>query len=110
MRLIALFFTIWPTFGAAEDWTKLLGVDVRATLEGHRIVYASGAWQDFRPSGATLYNAGGDSWGYWRVTGDQYCSMWPPSGLWACYDIETSENKLRFVGASGEITEGTVLD
>lgn len=110
MRLIALFFAIWPTFSLAGDWTKVAGDTVRAVLEGHRIIYANGASQEFRTSGATLYNLGRDSWGYWRVTGDQYCSMWPPSDLWACYDLEVSGSQLRFVGASGEKTVGQFQD
>jgi hypothetical protein len=110
MRLIALFLTILPINAAAQDWIRLQDDAARAALEGRRVVYDSGAWQEFRVSGATLYNAGRDSWGYWRVRGDQYCSMWPPSDLWACYDLEISGERLRFVGAHGEKTEGSVQD
>ena len=61
-----------------------------------------------RASGRTLYNTGRDSWGYWQVRGDQYCSMWPPSDLWACYDMARRGDVLRFFGAAGDSTDGTL--
>ena len=88
----------------AESWTPLTGAEIRTALEGRVLQYES-AWQDFRSSGATLYHAGRDSWGYWRVEGDRYCSLWPPSDLWACYGLERSGERLRFVGAAGDVTE-----
>lgn len=110
MRRIALIFAIWPVFAGAQEWPVLRGDSVRAALEGHKLVYVTGAWQEFRASGRTLYNAGSDSWGYWRVQGDQYCSMWPPSDLWACYDLSVSGDTVRFIDASGEISEGRYVD
>lgn len=110
MIRIALILALLPAFVAAEDWISVPGDDLRATLEGRKLIYSSGAWQDFRATGRTLYNAGRDSWGYWRVQGGQYCSMWPPSDLWACYEIETASGALRFVGASGDVTEATFAE
>lgn len=94
----------------AQDWTVLRGDAVRAALEGRKVVYPSGAWQDFRASGKTLYNAGRDSWGNWRVQGDQYCSQWPPSDLWACYDMMGNDVAVRFIGTGEDITDGTYVD
>lgn len=94
----------------AGDWVALRGEAIRTALEGRTLHYGT-AWQDFRASGRTLYNAGRDSWGYWRVEDDSYCSQWPPSDLWACYGVEVRGDKLRFVGQSpGDITEGTYAD
>lgn len=103
------FFLICPTFACAEGWISLKGDEIREALEGRRVDYAS-AWQEFRPSGRTLYNAGQDSWGYWRVEGDEYCSQWPPSDLWACYGLEQDGDRLRFVGQGGDLTEGRYAD
>ncbi|MGB7244941.1 MAG: hypothetical protein WBC93_22985 [Sulfitobacter sp.] len=102
---------LWPASGHASDadWQKVQGDAVRTALSG-RILQYEDAWQDFRASGRTLYNAGSESWGYWRVEGDQYCSQWPPSDLWACYDLEASGDKLRFVGDEGDTTEATYAD
>lgn len=103
MRLIALI-ALMPCAAWAEDWTALSGAEIRQALEGRKLQYAS-AWQDFRASGRTLYNAGHDSWGYWRIEDDQYCSQWPPSDLWSCYKIDRKGDKLRFVGQGDDITE-----
>ena len=91
----------------AEEWQALSGVEIADILTGHVVRYSNG-WQDFRASGRTLYNVGRESWGYWAVQGDQYCSMWPPSGLWDCYDMTQSGNRVRFIGAAGDVTEGAV--
>jgi hypothetical protein len=94
-----------PLAALAQDgWTALSGEAIRAALTDRTLQY-SNAWQDFRASGRTLYNAGSDSWGYWRIEGDQYCSQWPPSDLWACYVLEQKGERLRFVGQGDDITE-----
>ena len=95
--------------GAQDAWAPLTGEEVREALTDRKLQYAS-AWQEFRASGRTLYNAGQDSWGYWRLENDQYCSMWPPSDLWACYRVEGNEGGVRFIGQSGDITEGVYTD
>lgn len=110
MRLAALGLAfLLPLAAGADTWEPLTGDEVRTALEGRTLVYAN-AWQDFRASGRTLYNAGADSWGYWRVQGDQYCSQWPPSDLWACYGLERLGDRLRFVGAGDDITEAIYAD
>jgi hypothetical protein len=91
------------------NWTPLDGDQIRAALTDRVLEYET-AWQDFRSSGRTLYHAGSDSWGYWRVQGDQYCSQWPPSDLWTCYDMDRQGNALRFVGETGDITRGVYRD
>jgi len=94
-------------WAGAQEWRALSGPDIAEALTGRILQYDSGAWQDFRASGRTLYNAGADSWGYWAVREDAYCSMWPPSDLWACYGVEASDDAIRFVGdAPGDITTG----
>ena len=94
-----------PTF-ADEAWVPMTGADIRVALTGRAVTYAS-AWQAFQVSGRTVYNAASDSWGYWRIEGDQYCSQWPPSDLWACYDMARRGERLRFIGASGDATDAT---
>lgn len=89
----------------AQTWQPLNGPAIRTALEGRTLVYAS-AWQDFRASGRTLYNAGADSWGYWRVEGNTYCSQWPPSDLWACYSVAQRGTDIRFTGPGGDTSIG----
>ena len=92
---------------AAQDWTGLDEADIAEVLTGQRVSY-DGAWQEFYASGRTLYNAGRDSWGYWEPRGGRYCSRWPPADGWACYDVERAGNRVRFIGDSGDITEGRI--
>ncbi len=96
-----------PAAAEESDWTMMSGKDIEMVLTGATVDY-SNAWQDFRASGRTLYNAGSDSWGYWGVRGDQYCSMWPPSDLWACYDMAQKDGMVRFVGEAGDVTDGII--
>lgn len=91
----------------AEDWRALDGVAIAKALTGRKVVYET-AWQDFRASGRTLYNAGTDSWGTWTTRGDQYCSQWPPSAAWACYDVDLNGDgtAVRFRGEGEDISVG----
>jgi len=88
---------------AQADWKKM---EARY-LSGLKLNYAD-AWQDFRPTGRTLYNAGEDSWGYWREEGSKYCSQWPPRDVWTCYDLERKGNEIRFIAEGGHITVGKI--
>ena len=93
----------------ADEWRPLSGEEIAKVLTDRDLVYAN-AKQRFYASGRTLYNAGQDSWGYWAVRGDQYCSQWPPSDGWDCYDMATDGNALRFIGFDGSITDGVYAE
>ena len=107
-RFALLLFCATPV--AAQDWVPLDGAGIAAALTDRVVAYEN-ARQDFRASGRTLYSFGGrDSWGYWRVEGDLYCSQWPPSDLWTCYAVEVAGDRVRFVGDGDDITAGTYAD
>jgi hypothetical protein len=97
-----------PTLAAAEDWQVLDGAAITAALTARTLVYDGGATQTFNADGSTLYTAGEPSTGGWRVEGNQYCSVWPPSDRWDCYDIARSADGLdiRFKAAGGSETVG----
>ena len=59
-------------------------------------------------SGRTLYHAGRDSWGYWIVRGDLYCSQWPPSDRWDCYGMTRAGDNIRFTDGFGNVTQGRI--
>ena len=106
MRLFALILLMFGAPAQADEWQMLEAEQIREALSGRKLAYKS-AWQEFRVSGRTLYNAGADSWGYWQVRNDEYCSQWPPSGLWDCYKMAQNGDVLRFIGENGELTDGT---
>lgn len=119
MRRFALILALLvPSFAAAE-WVKMSGAEIAEALTGRALVYLDkedprqrvDTFQDFRASGATLYTfKGRESWGYWRVEGDQYCSQWPPNDLWACYGMAQAGDSLRFVGERDDITDAVYAD
>lgn len=106
--MIAVSLAVAPVWAA--EWRVLTGDEVQAALEGRRLVYGDGAWQEFSASGRTLYHAGHDSWGYWGVRDGKYCSSWPPSDLWACYTLESDGQAVRFSGEGGDIATGRYAD
>ncbi len=112
MRLIIMLCVLMSASDASSEeskWTAMNGEKILTVLTGNTVKYGE-TWQDFHASGRTLYNAGHDSWGYWAVRGEQYCSLWPPQDLWACYDMQIRGNTLRFWGRKGDITEGVLSD
>lgn len=68
---------------------RLSGAQISALLDDASVVSESGWRQTFSQSGATDYwdDRGAPSSGRWSVRGDQFCSQWPPSENWACYDM-----------------------
>lgn len=105
MRHLALIALI-ASPAAADEWALLNGTEIAEAVTGRVLIYPD-ARQDFRASGRTLYTyKGRDSWGYWAVRGDQYCSQWPPNDLWDCYDMTRSGQTLRFIGAAGDVSDG----
>lgn len=97
---------------AGEGWTVLTGADIGAALTARHLAYEGGATQQFNADGSTDYDSGSVSHGRWRVEGDLYCSVWPPSDRWACYGVERSADglDLRFVAGDGSVTVGRYDD
>ena len=92
---------------AAEEWRTLSGAEISDALSGKIVDYDT-AWQEFRATGLTLYNAGADSWGTWDVRGELYCSQWPPNSNWTCYevDLDAGGSAVWFRGAGDDVTIG----
>lgn len=99
---IALIAALWA--GAAQaEWVQMDDAAITAALTDQEIVYDTGPRQRFYASGRTFYDDARPSWGYWRVENGQYCSQWPPSAAWACYDFYGDETgAVRFVGSAGD--------
>ena len=110
MQALILAFGIGTGLDLPDMFVRLTGEGIVAALQDRALVYDDGATQDFRASGATLYNAGSDSWGTWAVRGDQYCSQWPPTDGWTCYDVALSGRFVRFLSDDGSYSEGTYTD
>ncbi len=96
---------------------KLTGREIETMLADVTVSGGSGDGafkQYFAASGQTIYvgTEATPSNGNWRVKGDQYCSVWPPSGTWVCYDVEgeleATPPTISWVGESGTRYPGTV--
>ncbi|MFA3917795.1 hypothetical protein [Ruegeria hyattellae] len=110
MRRFALILALAPGILAAEEFRQLTGDEILAALLDRKLAYEGGATQTFEPSMQTQYFSSGPSTGSWAVRGDQYCSVWPPSDIWACYNIERKGDVIRFIDAGGGLTDGTYVE
>ena len=109
-RMIAIITLLLGAFPAlADDWAAMSGPEINAALTDAKVIYEDG-WQSFHANGRTLYVVGPESWGNWQVQGDQYCSQWPPSNHWDCYDMtqNISRSKIRFISPGGRVFEGVL--
>jgi hypothetical protein len=58
--------------------------------------------QVFLRGGATQFIVDGQvQLGQWKIEGDKYCSAWPPSDSWDCYDILQDGTALIFLSGHG---------
>jgi len=97
---------------AVADEAKMTGKEITAALTGNTAIYEGGVIkQFFAKSGATPYWDGSRlTHGSWRVTGDQYCSVWPPASGWACYDmVRTDDGRVVWVGSGGDRYPATMV-
>ena len=98
------------TAKGSSNWDSLNGEQIKLALLDQQLVYPDegGAIQEFHSNGSTVYIENGPSFGTWRTSVTQYCSVWPPASSWVCYDVFLSKDRtsVRFIGSSGRIYEG----
>lgn len=86
---------------ANAEPVKMDGPAIESALAGKSVAGNQDGreWrQDFRSDGATIYYEGNQpSPGRWKVDGDQYCSLWPPSETWDCYDMAMDGEEILFM-------------
>ena len=107
-NIIALLTSFFMISAANADPQKLNAAQITELL-GDKTIYnmpnATPSEQIFQKAGATYYSENGNqSQGAWKVEGDKYCSVWPPSQNWVCYDITVDGNTIRFISPSGKIS------
>ncbi len=93
--------TALPAMAEQRQLTKAEILTLLPTITA----YGKSSVQTFEKNGITDYNdKGRDSRGNWQVRGNQYCSVWPPSPTWVCYDVlvdDEEPDKLVWIGDSG---------
>jgi hypothetical protein len=112
-RLAIIFPLLLASPANAED-KKLSGAEIRTAL-ADKIVEGTDDGgnrftQVFQKGGVTLYtvNETSSSSGLWDVRQDQYCSQWPPSQSWTCYDVTSDGPSLTFVAKNGKTWPVTI--
>lgn len=93
-RILSLALALSALPAASFGGEKMNGHDAEAMLNNSTAWYLplgpSSARQYFDKGGQTPYldASGQRTQGNWQVRGDQYCSVWPPSDHYSCYDVE----------------------
>lgn len=112
IRAALIALAILPTTAMAEGWQSLDAASIKSALTARGVVYDGGDTQQFNGDGSTIYTTDRASSGAWRVDGAQYCSQWPPSDRWSCYDVARSADGLdiRFTAGDGSESVGRYVD
>ncbi|WP_136659312.1 hypothetical protein [Nitratireductor sp. XY-223] len=87
MRVAAILFTIFLSATAFAEERRLSGDEIANLLPA--ITASIGTvHQTFESNGDTVFTQGSRvSSGRWRVRDNLYCSTWPPSDAWRCYEV-----------------------
>jgi hypothetical protein len=93
----------------AEDRVAPTGPEITQALTACVPGCPDGTLQDCKPGGQTL---AGQGKGRWRVQGDLYCAVWPPSDRWSCPEVARSARGLdiRFTGDDRSAKAGRSVD
>jgi len=106
---LIIFISIYPLLTNAGQWVQLDGEAIQSVLTDKEVIYEGerSISQAFHASGKTTYVDARPSFGNWKVSMTQYCSQWPPSREWTCYDVYRDKeiNKIRFIAQSGQVWE-----
>ncbi len=109
MRALAVVLMCLPGVAAADDWVLQDNAGILAALGGKTVRYDAYTVQTFGKTGDTQYLTERAADGRWAARGDQYCSVWPPSDIWTCYDFYLAGDAVRFIGSDRSVSEGVIL-
>lgn len=108
MRHMVLALALLPSGAAA--WERLDTDTITEVLNDTTVQYDAHTVQHFRSDGSTDYITERYSAGRWAARENRYCSVWPPSDLWTCYDVDVRGAQIRFISDDGSISEGTLQE
>ena len=105
---IAVVLACLPSVVAADGFLRVVNdAAITQALSDATLVFDAHTMQHFAADGDTQYITDRMSDGRWAARGGQYCSVWPPSDVWTCYDIEIGGDVVRFISSDGFASEGT---
>ena len=110
----SLIFLFGLGISAYSEEVKLTGPKITDALSEREVKgndTGQTSAQIFRSNGATFYSIGqAQQIGNWKIIADQYCSVWPPSEHWVCYDVFQDGNAIRFLSPSGLSVTYTLIN
>jgi hypothetical protein len=109
MKNIFLTLLLWPLIATAQAAEKKLDAETLKDLLGDITLSSTETGRDieqvFQSSGATFTidtETKQQSQGFWKLQGDKYCSQWPPSENWECFDVYGNDQGVVFVSSYGK--------
>ena len=109
MKGIVILFCFWSLIATAQASEKRLDAETLKTLLSDITLSSTETGRDmqqvFRASGSTFIidtETGQQSQGFWKLQGDKYCSQWPPSENWECFDVYGNDQGVVFVSSYGK--------
>ncbi|MEY1555137.1 hypothetical protein AB3Y40_05830 [Yoonia sp. R2331] len=109
MRALAVVLMCLPGMAAAQDWVRQDDAGIMAALGGKTVRYDAYTIQHFSKAGDTQYITERAADGRWAARAGQYCSVWPPSDTWTCYDFYLAGDLVQFIGSDRSVSQGTIL-
>ena len=106
-------FAVLATAGLAQSdgWERVLSDEgITEALAGRTVVYDEYTLQHFGTAGDTVFVTERAANGRWAARAGQYCSVWPPSDVWTCYDFQVNGQRVRFISSDRSISEGSYQD
>ena len=91
---------------AQEGWVRLNAAGIVAALADVTVRYDAHTLEVYRTDGTTRLITERVADGLWEVRDDRFCSSWPPSTVWTCYDVDRAGDMLRFTGDAGHASTG----
>lgn len=107
MRLLAVLALLAGPV-AAQEWEPVFEDQVIFDVLADRsLTYDAYTFQRFGADGDTQFVTERASDGRWAARGGQYCSQWPPSDQWDCYDIQVRGDQVKFISSDRSESVGT---
>ena len=107
LRMLSVLALI-PGVLSAEEWTPVTeDAAIVDALGGRTVRYDVLTFQFFDASGSTQFITERASDRRWAARGGQYCSIWPPSDIWTCYDFQAKGDQVRFISSDQSVSVGT---
>jgi hypothetical protein len=114
-RFTIIFYLAFSLTTVAASEKTLIAQEINAALNNvtlHSTENGRAIKQVFQSSGVTFtidVKTKAQSLGFWRLEANKYCSQWPPSEHWACYDVMANQYGVVFVSSTGTRYQMTTL-